>query len=66
MAEEFEEEFEQEYTDKDMQMVTQLAYMNFTEEMDGKTIGEIMDNPNSYKQLYSDFMNKYNDDKDST
>ena len=50
--EKFEEEFEQEYTDKDMQMVTQLAYMNFSEEMDGKTIGEIMDNPNSSKQLY--------------
>ena len=28
-GEEYTEELEQDYTDKDMQVVTQLAYMNF-------------------------------------
>lgn len=32
----------EEYTDKDMQVVTQLAYIDFKKELYGMTIGEIL------------------------
>ncbi len=50
------------YTDKDMQVLSQLAYMDFNDGMANMTIQEILDNENMYSDLYSKFMKKYQDD----
>lgn len=53
----------EDYTDKDMQVVTQLAYIDFNSTMYGKTIGEIFNDSESYNEIYNQFMRKYKDDE---
>lgn len=50
----------EEYTDKDMQVVTQLAYIDFKKELYGMTIGEIFNNENYYNEIYKQYMEKSN------
>lgn len=45
-----------EYTDKDMQVVAQLAYIDFDEEMFGMTIGEILNNNSYYTKIYNQYI----------
>jgi len=50
----------EEYTDKNMQVVTQLAYMNFNEDMIGMSIGEILNDEEYHEIIYDGFMKKFN------
>ena len=56
----------EEYTDKDMQVVTQLAYIDFKKELYGMTIGEIFNNENYYNEIYKQYMEKVIDGEDGT
>jgi len=49
----------EEYTDKNMQVVTQLAYMNFNEDMIGMSIGEILNDEEYHEIIYDGFMKKF-------
>ena len=63
----------EEYTDKDMQVVTQLAYINFeqllndykdTNNGECPTIGKLIDN--NYDAIYKQYMEKVIDGEDGT
>lgn len=54
----------EEYTDKDMQVVTQLAYMDFADFLkdysESPTIGQLVND--HYDEIYDQFIGKYQDD----
>ena len=44
------------YTDKDMQILSQLAYVDFEDEMIGLTFSDILNNSKFYEELYERFI----------
>lgn len=45
------------YTDKDMQIISELAYITYTDDMLGLTFSEILNNEQSYERFTLQFLN---------